>query len=605
MPDDRAMDGAGTAALVAAATQVEERLNQLGGAPQPLRSLDLARYSGRGFAYGWRLRIRFSDGDRQLDVLLPPGFPWLPPRIALVDPPPFLTWPHVETDGVLCLVSDSTSIDPERPADSVAYFIHLAHELIEKLIPGACDQDFKDEFLSYWGFAAEGSGETIISLVDPAPPSRNLRFWRAKRAYVVGDTDDAIQAWLANLHGAQPTEFKTATGLFIWSDAPLMPSDYPRSGRALRAVVERAGRDETARLDDLLITRPSKIVTVLGFNTANGPALAGTVTRPPVSSAHGARELLTKGFRPRAIPPDILASRYFGGGKVSLATVDRADKIWIHGRGQDARALRLFDATVAIVGCGSVGAAVAVALAQAGVGHLILIDFDTLKWANIGRHPLGAPHVEKRKAEALAKRLKADFPHISIDHHVADVGAVVETQPDILKGCDLIVSATGSWAAESRLDAWHDEIGRSRPIIYGWTEAHACAGHAVLIKGEGCLRCGFDGTGLPDLRVTTWPDGGAERQEPACGATYQPYGPVELGFINGLIAELCLDALLGAQLESVHRIWAGSYQRLARSGGDWTPEWRRIAHDRLAGGFIHEQPWTAIGCIRCQKAAAA
>jgi hypothetical protein len=78
--------------------------------------------------------------------------------------------------------------------------------------------------------------------------------------------------------------------------------------------------------------------------------------------------------------------------------------------------------------------------------------------------------------------------------------------------------------AESALNRWHIAQGRGRPVLYGWTEAHACAGHAVVIAGEdGCLQCHIGRTGAPALTVVEWADGGdANQEEPACGAHYQP-----------------------------------------------------------------------------------
>lgn len=85
------------------------------------------------------------------------------------------------------------------------------------------------------------------------------------------------------------------------------------------------------------------------------------------------------------------------------------------------------------------------------------------------------------------------------------------------------------------------------PVVYRWTEAHAVAGHAgAMTPGDGCLRCGLDRTGVPHVQVAAWPDEQAVAfEEPACGAHYQPYGPIELGFVTSLVAQLALDCLLG------------------------------------------------------------
>ena len=159
-----------------------------------------------------------------------------------------------------------------------------------------------------------------------------------------------------------------------------------------------------------------------------------------------------------------------------------------------------------------------------------MVDHDFLSWPNVGRHPLGASSIGRNKAEALAERLQADFPHLQIESRACSLHETIRSDPDLLNGVDLIVATTGSWNAENALNRWHVEQGRSHPILYGWTEAHACAGHAVAIAGlGGCFQCHIGRTGSPSFKVVEWPDGeDANQEEPACGAHYQPYGPVEL-----------------------------------------------------------------------------
>jgi molybdopterin/thiamine biosynthesis adenylyltransferase len=255
--------------------------------------------------------------------------------------------------------------------------------------------------------------------------------------------------------------------------------------------------------------------------------------------------------------------------------------------------------TVAVLGCGSVGGPVAVALAQAGIGRLILADKDSLKASNIGRHPLGMPALNQAKVRALAARIQTDLPHVAVDAQVTWAETLLSARDAGLAQADLIVSAMGSWASESMLDEWHEATGRPVPIIYGWTEAHACAGHAVAITASGArYRDGLDETGLPALRVTEWPNGPTVRQEPACGAVFQPYGPVELGYVTNMVVELALDCLLGAITASTHRIWAARRSLLERSGGHWTPEWMSISPNGEDGGVMTERPWATPTAAR-------
>ena len=62
---------------------------------------------------------------------------------------------------------------------------------------------------------------------------------------------------------------------------------------------------------------------------------------------------------------------------------------------------KLEKATVAICGLGGLGSHVAVLLARAGVGKLILIDYDRVELTNLHRQQYKVSQVGKYKAEAL------------------------------------------------------------------------------------------------------------------------------------------------------------------------------------------------------------
>ena len=76
---------------------------------------------------------------------------------------------------------------------------------------------------------------------------------------------------------------------------------------------------------------------------------------------------------------------------------------------------RLRAAAVAVVGCGGVGAAAAEMLARASVGHIALIDSDSVAESNINRQ-LPAMHstVGLPKIEVLGRRLRDINPDIDL-----------------------------------------------------------------------------------------------------------------------------------------------------------------------------------------------
>lgn len=594
MPDGAETPSNPSPTFDSARAAVARWLEHLGAAPlQPLSVEELQAYQSRNVAAGWRLSIQFDDEvQRRFDLLLPPGFPWQPARVALVDRPPFLTWPHVESDGVLCLTSDSLEFDPDDPAGVAAYLLGDAERLVSQLIRGELVESFQDEFLSYWSYAADQKGVPIVSLLHAKPPSRVVKVWRGQGEYVVAETEADLRQWLANRPGNRLSNFKAEDAAFVWLKSPPLPAAYPATGQAFREIVVQAGEQGDQTLLALTRKLPKNLVITLGVETTHGPALAGIVVPAPWKAPFGPADPLTKGFRPGSVPDRVLAARYFGGAKVSRRIVERADPDWVHGRGHDPRAAQLRQKTVAIVGCGSVGGAIAIQLAQAGVGHLILVDPDRLKWPNIGRHVLGATAIDQTKAKALAEKMRTDFPHIQVTAHVADADTFVREQSGKLGNIDLIVSATGDWSADRRVDAWQHAMEDPVPVLYGWLEAHACAGHAVLIGGRpNSLRFGFDRTGLPHFSVTAWGHEGGPHREPGCGAVFQPYGPVELSMANSVIADLALDVLLGVAPDATHRVWVSPRKRLEQAAGMWSEAWSMDPAFRPEGGFIFERTW--------------
>lgn len=605
MPDDE--DGSQLSSeFTIAQSAIIERFEQLGIQQRNLNDDEIALYRQNRMKAGWRIPIQFSDAVRQIDVILPPGFPWWPPRVALVDRPPFLTWPHVEIDGVLCSSPAAMECDPEDPVGVLWNVLNDAIKLVEDLSAGRLNTDFQDEFLSYWDWAAEKSGPMIVSLLNVSGPSRIVRIWRGINTYVLGETDNDLRSWLANRYSKKPSEFSSSSAGFFALNAPPIPENYPQSGQKLNTFITQASPQNEELMQRLVSESSREVITALAYKTSNGPALAGAIVRSKAAPKFGNRNPQTKGFRPGRVPEKIQTHRFLGGSTVVRRSIDRADAPWVHGRGEDPRALRLMNRTAAIVGCGSVGGPVAVSLAQAGLGRLILIDPDTLKWANIGRHPLGASSVGHMKSKKLAEKLLTDFPHMQIEHFSTDIDAIITHHGDVLTECDLIVCATGSWSADSRVEAWRNSASPETPLMYCWVEAHASAGHVLLLdNSEGCLRCGFGKDGFPKFHVTVWPGGEQTKREPACGAVFQPYGPVELGFINNLAAEMALESLLGEIRGPAHRIWVAPQRRLHSLCGDWADWWRASQFFRNEGGYVADLRWPFAECQRCTQARAA
>src|SRR5690606_26666196 len=113
---------------------------------------------------------------------------------------------------------------------------------------------------------------------------------------------------------------------------------------------------------------------------------------------------------------------------------------------------KLLAARVLIVGLGGLGSPVAMYLAAAGVGNLVLADFDTVDLSNLQRQIV---HTQARigvnKAESAAQTLRALNPEVQIEcitHHL-DADALTELVQDMT----LVVDCTDNFATRFALIA--------------------------------------------------------------------------------------------------------------------------------------------------------
>ncbi len=110
---------------------------------------------------------------------------------------------------------------------------------------------------------------------------------------------------------------------------------------------------------------------------------------------------------------------------------------------------RFTSATVAICGLGGLGSNIAVALARAGVGRLVLIDFDKVDITNLHRQQYKAEQIGRYKTEALAENLKEISPYTEIVLHT--VKLTEENTVDLLEDADIICEAFDNAQCKAQL----------------------------------------------------------------------------------------------------------------------------------------------------------
>jgi molybdopterin/thiamine biosynthesis adenylyltransferase len=180
---------------------------------------------------------------------------------------------------------------------------------------------------------------------------------------------------------------------------------------------------------------------------------------------------------------------------------------------------------VLLVGTGGVGAPAAIALAEAGVGTLVVCDEDTVEIENLHRQLLFADgDVGASKPEAARRALLARRASMSIE--IVRGRALPATARELVSGADVVVDATDNFPSRFLLaDACR---------LAGVPVVHAAAvrwiGTVVptLPEGKPCYRCLFE-----DVPVSA----------PDC-QTAGIVGPV-CGVVGGIAAEMALSIARG------------------------------------------------------------
>jgi sulfur carrier protein ThiS adenylyltransferase len=163
---------------------------------------------------------------------------------------------------------------------------------------------------------------------------------------------------------------------------------------------------------------------------------------------------------------------------------------------RDPRVLAILrQSTVGIAGAGGLGSNVAVALARAGVGKLVIADFDRVEPSNLNRQQYFVDQIGERKVEALRENLLALNPYSLYEVH--DVRINRRNAAVIFGRVDVLVEAFDKAAAKEMLIEASLAKFPGRPIVAasglagygGGAKVHARRLGNLYICGDEASQC--------------------------------------------------------------------------------------------------------------------
>jgi sulfur-carrier protein adenylyltransferase/sulfurtransferase len=191
---------------------------------------------------------------------------------------------------------------------------------------------------------------------------------------------------------------------------------------------------------------------------------------------------------------------------------------------------KLANSRVLIVGAGGLGSPVLQYLAGAGVGHLGVVDSDTLDASNLHRQPIYAlADVGKSKVELARAAVAAINPSVVVETHEARFTA--DNALEWIRDFDVVVDCSDNFRAKFLIN--DAAVLARRPAVFA--SVYQYEGQLQVYKpesGHACLRC-------------VWPDATVDGVVGNC-AQAGVLGPVP-GIFGSLQALLTLKILLGLE----------------------------------------------------------
>lgn len=448
----------------------------------------------RGFTRDW-------SADRAVYVgTLDPTVLAVPVRIDVTDldfisaPPIYLgeeyrvtgrRLPHLlgETRSLCYYAKGSVVLDRYDPGGTVLQCLEQADIVLRKAVRGSSDIDFANEFQAYWS--------SLFVLVDLPANSTEV----VKVRYLNLRADDeptgvicAIGSWLVEAHlanrsslppGEDCTVISTGAALSVNPNADWPPENL----RDLNAWLGWIDPSLRGILEKSFSTggHPTRWVAI---RAANGTFIL-SATLPPM--------LRTDEFQKsrRAKLPSVIA-RIPEKIPIQRTLGLPADVDYIFSRNMGNMA-NLSGKRILLIGAGTIGGFLAHQLAQSGAGaidgRLTIVDKDELRTANLGRHLLGIPYINRNKAHGCCEFIKQQLPMLTVDSYSEDA-------LDLLTASsipyDLIIDATGEEAfslAVNERSVRHRETWP--PVLFGYLVGNGAMAQALFTgeSGHACLKC--------------------------------------------------------------------------------------------------------------------
>tara|TARA_R110002050_G_scaffold20348_1_gene57654 strand:- start:42911 stop:44653 length:1743 start_codon:yes stop_codon:yes gene_type:complete len=430
--------------------------------------------------------------------------------------------PHLQVDRIICVFQNNSEPLIDAPELVVDEAINRAKTIIENGLKGINENEYLDEFESYW--------DAPYSKKDMVNNSYLLMIEKPieERFYLIS-LDKPISSYNNIIHQNEKNaqhfksyleekniNFTETTGLIVPNLDILLKPPFNFSNKVIFDNIQTSNKD-------FFRTYISKI------NDKTFPKLF--LFPKDINSEiryfgweHSLPNLNRKGFRKKSLNNFKVLSTFQSAEKIKRVSPQVYSNQRMVKRTSGEQNIKKAQKFV-IAGVGSIGSNLIHFLNSQPNSEFKLIDNDKLKLENIGRHYLGFNHLNSFKTTALKDFLLSNSPIQKVETKEESIVHLIKNDPAFVNESDYLFVAIG----ESNIETWIANAIENKtittPTFFIWVEPYLLGGHCIFINPKNNVyQTLFDDKGLFKFNIIKdYSNELLTLKEAGCQSNYTPY----------------------------------------------------------------------------------
>lgn len=531
----------------------------------------------------WKIKVKNDLYPLTLIIAIPETFPDKLPKIYLsrknfLDIAPI---PHVDKNRFVCTRDPNVGfINEDKVGEALVEFVRIAtEEIINKGIKKVNIGDFVGEFLAYWHEECEFKSLSLYTPTDDIEKLKVITFLKTflNSKTIIAKTKEEAEKWLAPFK-IKIDERQIGEALYLPLPKPIPIPPLPQKNKDIYEIVKDSGQEYVDAIQRYFAKGPSNLVILFSFPLNGDRVLAGW------KHSQWRKEVFKGGYIGREYNLSLsLRLNRSGEDAIHKISVERVDKERLFKRSGQGIQPSIKNASITIIGCGSLGSPLAVSLSKCGISKFLLVDNERVESENVARHVCGFLEAGSNipKSEAIKDRLVKHFPYIDCNAQCEDILTLLQKEDFSVNAYDLIVVATGNLAVERRLSYLLRKGTITPPLLYLWMEPFGVAGQILYIhpnKGA-CYQCCFENrseNGREEyifLYSVAKHNKAFYKRECGCQSTFIPYSNLEIDHLISVASKKIMSFLGNKPECSLLYTWLGDLSFFESLGYQIRDEW--------------------------------